>query len=62
VVVSKGVHFKKMKVEVNLLSFRKLSSKQLLIGSTPIPAVYASTPRVGQLLPVVFRIPSAKIT
>jgi hypothetical protein len=51
-----------MKVEVNLLSFRKRSAKQLLIGSTPIPAVHASTPRVGQLLPVVFRIPSANIT
>jgi hypothetical protein len=43
-----------MKVEVNLLSFRKRSANKLLIGSTPIPAVYASTPRVGQMLPVEF--------
>jgi hypothetical protein len=60
VVVSSGVHFKKMKEEVNLLSFRKHSANKLLIGSTPIPAVHASTPRVGQLLPVVFRFLSAK--
>jgi len=58
VVVSSGVHFKKMKEEVNLLSFRKRSAKQLLIGSTPIPAALVRLVW-GKLLPVVFRFPSA---